>query len=67
MPDFLELLFQVDYPDSSPKIINSSRNVFCEPWKKLYDDMLTRFDLSLRKIDRHISLGDMERESDASA
>ncbi|PWA42396.1 hypothetical protein CTI12_AA545230 [Artemisia annua] len=63
----LELLVPVDYPNSSPKIFNSSRNVLSEPWKKLYDDILTRFDLSLHKIDGQISLGDMAKESDASA
>ncbi|GKC42725.1 hypothetical protein Tco_1060447, partial [Tanacetum coccineum] len=56
------LLVPVDYPD-----LKSSIQAAIEPWKKLYGDMLTIFDLSLRKIDGHISLGDMARDWDASA
>ncbi|PWA69585.1 hypothetical protein CTI12_AA217700 [Artemisia annua] len=68
MPDFvIELLVPVDYPNSSPKIFNAGRNVLSQPWKKLYEDILTRFDLSLPEIPGQISLGDMAREWDASA
>nr|GEZ27636.1 RNA-directed DNA polymerase, eukaryota, reverse transcriptase zinc-binding domain protein [Tanacetum cinerariifolium] len=68
MPDFvLELHVPMDYPNSSPKIFNSGRNILSQPWKKLYEDILTRFDLLLREIHGKISLADLARKWDTSA
>ncbi|KAK9075906.1 hypothetical protein SSX86_004236 [Deinandra increscens subsp. villosa] len=69
MPEFVILLLvPANYPASSPRVIKSTCNVLnSEPWGKLYEEMLTKFDLSLQGIPGIPSLGDMARNWDASA
>ncbi|KAD5317458.1 hypothetical protein E3N88_17404 [Mikania micrantha] len=69
MPEFVILLLvPADYPASPPKISRSIRNELNnEPWGKLYEEMLTKFDLSLYGVTGKSSLQDMARKWDASA
>ncbi|KAI3694469.1 hypothetical protein L1987_77434 [Smallanthus sonchifolius] len=68
MPEFaIMLLVPANYPASSPRIIKSSHNVLNEPWGKLYEEMLTKFDHWLGGVTGILSLGDMARNWDAIA
>nr|XP_043620187.1 mediator of RNA polymerase II transcription subunit 15a-like [Erigeron canadensis] len=67
MPEFVtQLLVPVSYPALAPKISNLCSNVLSEPWGKLYEKMVTRFDVALRGVVGQMMLGDIAQKWDAS-
>ncbi|KAJ0598640.1 putative mediator of RNA polymerase II transcription subunit 15a/b/c [Helianthus annuus] len=69
MPEF-GVLFIVpfDYPASTTRIFRSGQNALKnEPWGTLYEDMLTRFDVSIREVRGILCVGELAKMWDASA
>ncbi|KAJ0590942.1 hypothetical protein HanIR_Chr04g0203021 [Helianthus annuus] len=69
MPEF-GVLFIVpfDYPASTTRIFRSGQNALkSEPWGTLYEDMLTRFDVSIREVRGILCVGELAKMWDASA
>ncbi|KAK9055541.1 hypothetical protein SSX86_026625 [Deinandra increscens subsp. villosa] len=68
MPEFgILLLIPFDYPASSFTIFKLGQNVFKEPWGKLYEEILTRFEVLIRGFPGISCLEDLARKWDASA